>query len=74
MGNIVMIYKILDKEEIGEFKEELFCGLLGMVKVYIYCYCLCFEFLVFIFMILFMYSIEIIVFVVIKYIFFLIVF
>lgn len=33
MGNIVMIYKILDKEEIGEFKEELFCGLLGMVKV-----------------------------------------
>lgn len=35
MGNIVMIYKILDKEEIGEFKEELFCGLLGMVKVYI---------------------------------------
>lgn len=35
VGNIVMIYKILDKEEIGEFKEELFCGLLGMVKVYI---------------------------------------
>lgn len=67
MGNIVMIYKILDKEEIGEFKEELFCGLLGMVKVYIYCYGLCFEFLVFI---LFMNSIEIIVFIVIKLIFF----
>lgn len=30
-----MIYKILDKEEIGELKEELSCGLPGTAKVYI---------------------------------------
>lgn len=34
-GNTVMIYKILDKEEIGELKEELSCGLPGTAKVYI---------------------------------------
>lgn len=65
-----MIYKILDKEEIGELKEELSCGLPGTAKVYIYRHCLCFELLVSIFMILSMYSIEITVPVVTKYIFF----
>lgn len=29
-----MIYKILDKEEIGELKEELSCGLPGTAKIY----------------------------------------
>lgn len=66
-----MIYKILDKEEIGELKEELSCGLPGTAKVYIYRHGLCFERLV---SILSMYSIEITVPVVTKYIFFLIMF
>lgn len=66
-----MIYKILDKEEIGELKEELSCGLPGTAKVNIYRHGLCFERLV---SILSMYSIEITVPVVTKYIFFLIVF
>lgn len=31
----VMIYKVLDKEEIGRLKEELSLGLPGTAKVYI---------------------------------------
>lgn len=32
-----MIYKVLDKEEIGQLKEELSLGLPGTAKVYRIC-------------------------------------
>lgn len=60
-----MIYKVLDKEEIGQLKEELSFGLPGTAKVYRHG--LCFDLLVSIFSI---YSIKITVLIVTKLIVF----